>query len=243
MKKRFPFITLGLCLITWAITIFLFFFLHPSGEKSNVFYFNLGYSLVLEFLFFLYIGFLRAAGPGLTRAAFAPVYGTINLSYIITGALLMIVWNLFLTELVPFRWFIAVLIIITLIFLVTGGLVGKVQQNHHESMETADGSEDLKNAFIQAQMRLDGVLKQKGFQPTYQTALESLVNPVKCLPVNAFQNNRVNRELNEVLRSVHEWTDQMASGGYSREEGENQLASFLSDTRVRIDFIIKSARR
>ncbi|MDP4281077.1 MAG: hypothetical protein Q8867_02905 [Bacteroidota bacterium] len=251
MKKRFPFVSMGLCVITWALTFFLFFFLNTSSEKSTAFCFSLGYTVFLEFLFFFYIGFLKATRSGLTKAVFAPVYGIVNLSYIITGALLLLAWNIFLTEIISFRIFIAVLIIVTTGFVIFGGLIGKIQMNHHETTaaekESSNRVEDLKSEFIRAEMRFASVVKQKGLkyntQSSYSTGFDSLVNPVKFLPANALHNEAVSQGLLEVLHTMNAWIDQTASSDFTQEQWETHLSTFIRDTRAQIDFAIKSSHK
>ncbi len=251
MNKRLPYISLGLCVVSWALTIFLFFFLNTTTEKSAVFYFNLGYSLLLELLFFAYIGFIRMIKTGHTNAVFAPVYGIINISYIITGFLLLLAWNLFFPQFVTFRLFIAILIIVTVVFIIVGSLVAKTQTSHQENLaiENKNAAEvkDLKAEFAKADQRFMSIMKKKltgnETQSSVPANLSNLLNPVKFLPANALANYAVQQGLLEALQAINTWLDNIEKPEYTREQMETDIPRFISETKSKIEFIIQSGRK
>lgn len=242
---------MGLCAITWALTVFLFFFLNESPEKSDNFYFSLGYTLFLELLFFFYIGFLKTTATGKTRSVFAPVYGIINITYILTGAALLLAWNLFLGDLVSLRFFIGGLIILSVVFIIVGALVGKTQAHHDENLaeekESASGVANLQAEFARAEMRFASLMKQKGLKyktdASYGNGLDSLLNQLKFIPANALKTESVRRGLEEVLQRTNGFIDTFAREETTQEQFDRRFTEFLSETRNNLDLILKSSRK
>ena len=151
-------------------TIILFFVL-GGGEKTSLFWFNLCYTVVLEAIFFGYLGIVRSASDKMT-GAFYSIMGVWALYYIVAGALTMLIYSLSLAQFVPMKFYVSLLVVITILWLIVAGLVaetdvrhkeetGRIQQRDERSVITWREWRNWKNATLRCAEHLKS-RKQRG---------------------------------------------------------------------------------
>lgn len=115
-----------------VITTIAMFFVWTNEERSALFYLNLSYTVLLELLFFGYIRFMRMGVTHFT-GAFYSIMAVWSIYYIIVGFLVMLLsWAL------PIKFYITLLVIITLFWLIVGALVAQTDSDHKEDMELTE---------------------------------------------------------------------------------------------------------
>lgn len=181
-----------LLLVVFGGTIGLFFLLGPE-EKSSLFYFNLGFTLFLEAVFF---------GTGVAIAGeklfnvhnFAVAY-QVKL-YVMIAAIIMIAYNLVARfagiEIIDPKWYFGLLILITIIFTVIIVIVGQAashQIKHSEQIvQKAQHQKDLKKDFMRLERSFHDVA-QKIAKPgpmldQAKSGIRKIENSLNMVPIS-----------------------------------------------------------
>lgn len=252
-KSTFPLITTILAVIVLSVTAFLFFFLSTDPEKSTLFWVNLGYALFLELLFFVYIGFirLRAGKPGLT-AVFYPAAGNILVSYLIIGVAIMLAYNLWLCEKIPFNYYVAALIVITVIAIVLMGFILKADRHHQEvtAAETVNSLNvtGLKAGFETAGKQLKNTIAAKGLPAAESAAvadeIEKIVRAVRFLPHNTLEKAEHYQQLSGLLESVNRFAGQVETTTADQPgELSKSVSTFVRNSLDQLDAMKLATRK
>lgn len=104
-------------------TAVLFFLFKPHGA-GGVFYFNLCYTLLLEAWLLAWLGFLPLPGK---KSLPAPntMTGIYSLVYVLAGITIMVAYRLVGNGVVDAAWYIAAILLITLLWLAPAFLMAK----------------------------------------------------------------------------------------------------------------------
>ncbi|MCB0539378.1 MAG: hypothetical protein KDE33_17820, partial [Bacteroidetes bacterium] len=121
-------ISLVLLLCTIAVTVFLFFFWSKEENRTTIFAFNLGYTIFLELLFYGFIYITRFNSKKILGSTYS-VLGSILFFYLIFGVAVILVFNLFLVDLISVKWYYSVIVIGTLVGLISTGFTLKLNNN------------------------------------------------------------------------------------------------------------------
>ena len=109
-------------------TAVLFFLFKPEGA-GGVFYFNLCYTLLLEAVLLAWLGFLPLPGkkslpvPDMMTEAY-------SLVYVLAGITIMVAYRLVGNGVVDAAWYIAAILLITLLWIVPAILMVKHDARH-----------------------------------------------------------------------------------------------------------------
>lgn len=109
-----------------AATVLLFFLFQPA-ESGALFYVNLCYTLLLEGVFFGWLALLRG-GDGFS-VAFRAAMGICAFFYVMAGIGWMLLYGILLSAVLALKWYIALIIVFTLIWLIVGSLLAQTDSN------------------------------------------------------------------------------------------------------------------
>lgn len=109
-----------------AATVLMFFLFRPE-ESGALFYVNLCYTLLLEGVFFGWLGLLR--GDNGFSVAFRAAMGVCAFFYVMAGFGWMLLYGMLLSTVLALKWYIALIVIFTLIWLIVGALLAQADNN------------------------------------------------------------------------------------------------------------------
>ena len=114
-------------------TIALFLMFQPQ-ETTPLFYINLGYTLFLEMIFFGYLNILQIKTSNLSTPFFA-VFGIYCSFYIVFGVIWILVYSFILEYLLSLKVYIAVLILLTLLWIIMSVLTAQTDSNYKQTVD------------------------------------------------------------------------------------------------------------
>lgn len=129
--------------VVYAATIGLFLLLMPE-ETTALYWVNMVYLILLETVFFGWLVWVRADAKEVTPML-AVIMGTYAVYYVSAGMACIIgsaVASLFVT--VSIKWYIAALVLITILWLIPAALMAQADSNHAERQaQVPDKREEL----------------------------------------------------------------------------------------------------
>ena len=234
-----------LLLVVFGGTIGLFYLLGPE-EKSSLFYFNLGFTLFLEAVFF---------GTGVAIAGeklfnihnFAVAY-QVKL-YVIIAAVIMIAYNLTAKfagiEIIDPKWYFGLLILLTIIFTVIIIIVGQAAQHqikHSEQIvQKAQHQKDLKKDFMRLERSFYEVAqkmtKSSPMLDEVKSNIRKMENSINMIPISLLARRAEDAEM--VSLKLAEVQQELEKLDPNADDEANQavLNSLLSKTKRVIDEI------
>lgn len=252
-KSKFPILTVILAVIVIAVTVFLFYFLNNDPEKTNLFYFNLGYVCFLELVLFFYIGLMqfKSGITGGSGVAYASI-GTVLIYYLAMGGLITLLYNLFFTQSFSVNIFISVIIIATVLTIVLAGFLAQTGIHHQESkaVETINSEKviALKTEFELSEKKFRRLIKEKGItgqaESNFGSELEKVSGIIRFLPHNALEQESNFNRLSDILTSVNKFVDSFASSTETNpEELKKSIHSFVQSTIDQLDVLKRTMRK
>lgn len=200
-------------ILTIALTIALFFVLHGDGDKSTLFYFNLCYSVVLEAIFFGYLGFVRSGSKKLT-GAFYSIIGVYSIYYIITGFVCMLIYSLVLQNFIPLKYYISAIAVISLLWIILGSILLETDSAHKKDsdqlMERGHTLHYYNQKMLELEKRYITLSKDLNIPAStknYNCELSRLSVKIKSLLPNVFNNDMTQEKLTSILDKCSELLD------------------------------------
>lgn len=231
-------------------TILLFFVFQPE-KSGTLFYFNLFYTVLLETVFFGWLALLREGGK-LFSVAFRAAMGVCALYYVVVGFGWMLLYGLLLSTFVALRWYIAAIVVMTLLWLIVGSLLAQNDSGYKESMEQlADDTFSI--AFFKAKAeqlcrRCEDVYADKHL--VYQTAanlhtpMEKLSNKIAFITSNVLRNQNTVTQLNTILIQCADCLDALERASEEQlPDAERKLLRCIDTAIADIDFLKNTTRR
>jgi hypothetical protein len=181
------------------------FFVFGGQEKTALFWFNLCYTVALEAVFFGYLGIVRASSDKLT-GAFYSIMGVWALYYVIAGVAVILLYSVALSLFVPMKFYVAVVVVLTLLWLIVAGWVAETDSRHAE--ETAQlHSRGKTLSYYAAQMaqlekeymELRRMLEIPSTMQSYDCELTPLTVKMKSLLPGAFNLDTTQAKLDKII--------------------------------------------
>ncbi|MBO4777840.1 MAG: hypothetical protein J5588_05030 [Bacteroidales bacterium] len=123
-------------IVIYVVTIALFFAFMPE-EAGALFWINLVYTLFLETCLFGWLIWVRKSDTKDVSSLASIAVGMYGSYYIIAGVAIMVFYSLLVTLGVPIglKWYIAILVIITLVWIVPAIFLVEADSTHKQNME------------------------------------------------------------------------------------------------------------
>ena len=192
-------------IVTGVLTIVLFFLFRPE-ETTALFYLNLVYSLILEGVFFGYIGSLHRDSETVSTP-FRAIFGITAAYYIIGGLGWMLLYSLLLRHFASIKVYIAVLAIFTLLWIILSLLMGQTDSNYQVGIRQQEDRNKVINYHSQKMQmlatRYERLCREKGIAHSEtangHTPLDLLSSKISGLTPNVFRNATAVTQLNTII--------------------------------------------
>ena len=232
------------------ITIVLFFMFKPS-EAGVLFYFNLGYIILLQVVFFGYLNLLHARTKEFSPP-FLAVFGVYAIYYVIIGLACVLVYSLLLHFIVPMRFYVAVLMILTLIWIVLSVLTAQADSNYKKTVEKTKDDTDTLNFYAQKinllANRYDNLCEEKGLKyetdSNNRTALDRLKGKISFLTPNVLSSNTAVSQLTSLFNKCEAIIEETELATEEQlAELQKKMQRFVDNAVAEIDILKNLTKR
>lgn len=132
---------------TVVVTLVLFLLFKPA-EATALFWFNMCYTIFLEAVFFGWLAFMRHDVDGVSPWL-GVVLGTFGLYYCLAGIVIMVGYSILTAGCgleIGFRWYAALLLIITLLWCIPAFFIAETDSNHElRQRDLENNTQDVRN--------------------------------------------------------------------------------------------------
>ena len=249
--KKLSFVSNVVLPIIVAIATIGLFILFKKDDADSLFYLNLFYTLVLEAVFFLYLNFLHT-NTRIFSSAFYSIFGVTAIIYIITGALWMLVYSFALTSVFSLKVYIAVIIIITLIWIIVAVLIARTDADYKETVDELKNRQYTLQYYIQKMniltSRYEKVCAEKGIvyktDSNNRTVLSNLSNKIGFIMPNVLNNDTTTAQLNAMLEKCGSLIDETDSSVETdKDVMVKKMENFVSNAINEIELLKTLSRK
>lgn len=236
-------------LVTVMVTVVLFLLFCPE-EETALFYVNMVYTVALEAIFFAWLNFGRKGSED-TSVVFRIVSGILSGIYVFAGFVWMLLYGLFLSDILSLKFYVAVIIVLTLVWVVVGTLIAQTDSNYKEEVDSARHATltvaSLSARVNQLCLRCEQAYVAKGRiyknENHFKSPVEKLKRKVSCLTPNVFRNVNALSRLQTLLDECEDCINEFASAESGEVEAmEKKLDRMIDNAVSEIDFIKQSTR-
>lgn len=251
MSRKINFIAqIILPLVVVAITITLFFMFKPK-ETTELFYINLGYTIFLEIIFFGYLNIIYSKVKEFSTPLLA-VFGVYAIYYIIIGFICMLVYSLALSYFLPLKIYIAVLMVLTLLWIIISVLTAQTDSNYKETVDKLKDDGQTLNFYTQKMNlladRYEKICAEKGLKyetdSNNRTALDRLKSKINFLTPNILSSDTAVSQLTSLLNKCEDLIEETESATEDKlVEAQNKMQRFVDNSIADIDMLKNLTRR
>jgi hypothetical protein len=229
-----------LLIVVLGATAGLFFLL---GEPGNpLFYFNLAFTGVLEIIFFGSV--IRISKQRLFNVPNLAVVVQLN-RYVIFAAIIMIAYNIIGKDYLDQKWYFAILILLTIIYLVI--VIFTLQGGEYQKQQSADvktkmiGRTDLvdkQNLLFSNYKRTISENKELDYQITEdcKKAISQIEDKLTTIPIAKFE--KLPEKTNSIAEQIEKLNNQVDEiDASNKEESEKQLKAIAKSAYMIADQI------
>lgn len=235
-------------LLTGIVSILLFLLFQPE-DAGVLFYTNLAYTLLLEGIFFGYLNCIQRRNRNIS-GAFYSILGIGTIYYMICGTGWMIVYSLLMNTLLSYKVYIAIHIIMLLLFVILNSLITQTDNNYHE--QTEKQMHEIKNIrFYTEKMKLlasnylrEGINKGTDLsQSDGYKALGTLIIKISHLTPAVFQNDTTVEQLNRIIERCENILIEMQQPDSDCHAIDRQLKLFSANAEGEINLLRNLSRK
>ncbi|WP_294630026.1 hypothetical protein [uncultured Bacteroides sp.] len=235
-------------LLTGIVTMVLFLLFQPE-DAGALFYTNLTYTLLLEGIFFGYLNCVRRRERNVS-GAFYSIMGIGAVYYMIGGTSWMAGYSLLMSGFLSYNVYIAVHIIMLLLFVILSSLITQTDNNYQE--QTEKQMCEIKNIrFYTEKMKLlaSTYLREgnsKGCdlsQSDGYKALGTLIIKISHLTPAVFRNNMAVGQLNGIVERCENILTEMQHPDADCHTIDRQLKQFSANAEGEINLLRNLSRK
>jgi hypothetical protein len=226
------------------MTAVLFFMFRPV-ETTSLFYLNLGYTIILELIFFGYLNVLYSKTREFSTPLFA-IFGVYSMYYIIVGVIWMLLYSLALSYFLPIKYHIAVLIVLTLLWIIVSVLTAQTDANYKATTDKLRAEGQTLTYYAQKisllSSRYEKLCMERGIvyqtDSNNRTILDRLKVKIGYLTPNVFRSETACMQLNTLLdkcESIIEETESASADKLS--ESERKMLRFVNNAIDELDML------
>ena len=237
-------------IVVITITIALFFMFKPK-ETTALFYLNLGYTILLETVFFGYLNLLYAKVKDFSTPLLA-VFGVYAIYYVIIGFVCMLAYSLILSHFLPIKVYIAVLMVLTLLWIILSVLTAQTDSNYKETVEKLKDDTHTLNFYAQKinllANRYEKLCAEKGLKyetgSNNRTALDRLKGKINFLMPNVLSSDTAVSQLTSLLNKCEDIIEETESATDDKLlEVQNKMQRFVDNAVAEIDMLKNLTKR
>ena len=188
--------------IVATVALFLVF---GGEQKTSLFWFNLCYTVLLEAIFFGYLGLVRSASEKMTGAFFS-IMGVWAIYYIVAGALTMVVYSVALSYFVPIKFYISAIVVLTLVWLIVAGLLAETDARHKAQTDQIQSRARTLSYYTARMSQLEKryveicrTLEIPQTTKNFDCELNRLTQKMKSLLPGVFNNEMTQGKLDQII--------------------------------------------
>lgn len=232
-------------------TIAICLVLKPE-EPTELYWVNLGFGVFWELIFFGWMSLSRS-DTSTVSSVFKAVSGGMSLYYVFISFVIMLVYTIGLTEHIHIKWYICVLVVLTIIWYVLGSLVAHYDNSFSDQQDALNESKAIvtlnASKISQLVIRCSQIYKEHGVKYTTQAnvknPIERLSQKFQFISPNVLKNSMAVTQLNMMIITCDELLDNLESAEDSEAFGkaEEKLERFVKASIADIDFLKNTTRR
>ena len=237
-------------IVVIAITVALFFMFQPQ-ETTTLFYTNLFYIVFLEAVFFGYLNILHIKTEDLSTPFFA-VFGIYSLYYVIAGLGWLLLYSLVLSYFTPLKVYIAVLMALTLLWILISVLTAQTDSNYKQSLNKLKEHGQSLNFYTQKitllASRYAKLCDEKDLKyetgSNNRTALDRLMGKISFLTPNVLQNATATAQITSLLSKCEDIIDETESATEEKlQEMQKKMQRFVDSAVAELDMLKNLTKR
>ena len=231
-------------IVVVSITIALFFMFKPK-ETTALFYINLVYTILLEVVFFGYLNLLYAKVKEFSTPLLA-VFGVYAIYYVLLGFAWMLIYSLLLSYFTPLKIYIAVLMVLTLLWIIISVLTAQTDNNYKETVEKLKNDGHTLNFYTQKIMllanRYEKLCEEKGLKyetdSNNRTVLDRLKGKINFLTPNVLNSDTAISQLTSLFNKCEDIIEETESTTDDKlAEVQKKMQRFVDNAVAEIDML------
>ena len=235
--------------VTVVLTAILFFMFRPD-ESTGLFWLNLCYTIMLEGVFFGYIISLNHKTESIPVPIKA-VFGVFALYYIVVGLGCMLFYSLLLVHFLSIKFYVSVLIIITLLWIIGAMLTAQVGSNYQAAQEKTDEKRKVLTFYNEKMKmfasRYAALCNEKQLvydtESNQRTVLDKLSAKVNGLSPGLFKNETAGMQLNAIVNKCELLIDEAETATAEQlPEVDRKMKRFVEKALLEIDMLQNLAK-
>lgn len=237
-------------LIVIIATLVITLVLKPE-EPTTLFWVNLGFGLLWEFVFFGWLALSRSDSSSFS-SVFKAVSGGMSLYYVVISFFVMLVYSIGLSDVIHIKWYICILVVLTVLWYVLGSLVihydnsfstGQQELNDAKAVTTLNTAKLSMLANRCSQIYDDHGEKYET-EANIKNPVERLLPKFKSITPNVLRNSMTVTQLNLIINNCEELLDKLESAEDKEafKAAEEKLERFIKTSISDVDFLKSTAR-
>ena len=231
-------------LVVIAMTVVMFFVFKPQ-ETTPLFYVNLCYAVFVEAVFFGYLNLLHVKTEDLSTPFYA-VFGVYSLYYIIVGIGWLFLYSLRLSHFMPLKIYIAVLIVLTLLWIIISVLTAQTDSNYKQTTNKLKAQGQSLNFYTQKitllASRYAKLCDEKGLRyetdSNNRTVLDRLMGKISFLTPNILRNETAVAQISSMISKCEDIIDETESVTEERlAEMQTKMKRFVDNSVSELDML------
>ena len=219
-------------------------------EATTLFYLNLGYAILLEAVLFGYLNMLYAKVKEFSTPFFA-VFGVYAIYYVIIGFVCMLAYSLIFPFL-PIKIYIAVLIVLTLLWVIISVLTAQTDSNYKDTVEKLKDDTHTLNFYTQKMNllanRYEKLCAEKGLKyetdSNNRTALDRLKGKINFLTPNILSSDTAISQLTSLFNKCEDIIDETELATEEKlAEAQKKGQRFVDNAIAEIDMLKNLTKR
>jgi hypothetical protein len=254
------------------VTIVLFFLFKPE-ETTELFYINLVFAVIFEAVFFGYINILYLKKENFS-APFKVVFGMYSIFYIVFGVIWMVGYSFLISgvipeEMIPYPWlrmlyaffqsypvplkiYVAVLTILTLVWIGISLLTGRIDSNYKQTTDKLKEQGASLNFYTQKitlfANRYANLCNEKGLKyqtnSSNRTELDRLKGKISFLTPNVLRNETATTQITSILSKCEDIIDEIESATEEiLPEKQKKMQRFVDNAVAELDMLKNLSRK
>lgn len=232
-------------------TIAICLVLKPE-EPTELYWVNLGFGVFWELIFFGWMALSRSE-TSVVSSVFKAVSGGMSLYYVIISFLIMLVYTIGLAEHIHIKWYICVLVVLTIIWYILGSLVAHYDNSFSDQQDMLNESKAIvtlnASKMLQLVIRCSQIYKGQGAkyatEANIKNPVERLSQKFQFISPNVLKNSMAVSQLNMIITTCDELLDNLESAEDKEtfKKAEEKLERFVKTSIADIDFLKNTTRR
>ena len=238
-------------IVVIVLTAVLFFMFRPE-EPTALFYLNLFYTILLEAIFFGYLNILYRKKSEALSTPFHAIFGVYAMYYILIGLAWMLVYSLLLVYFTPIKIYVAILIVLTLLWIIVSVVTAQSDSNYKESVDRLNDQRNTLEFYAQRlnmlASRYEKVCADRNIQykteSNNRTVLDRLKSKINFLTPSIFTNNTACSQLNSILDRCDELIEEVESAAEEKlPELEKKMQRFVDNAIDQVELLKNITRK